>query len=833
MSVSDASVMWAVCVASALGLSCTWAAPSVPSPLPGVEVEELVYTFEPANNGAGPLWCFGSTCLVRVGEDVFVSGLETLKDVQPLHNVRWLLFKRGDRRWELQCADGKGRQREPCPLAGSWDGRLYLSSNPTLTAPGTRNGPAQPQILEFAASNPRGPHGISLPRWEGEPAFTEHSYRAFAADGPRGELLLLNVLGHQAQYWSFRDRDGTWAKCGKLTFPMGHDYEEPEPIRLCYPVVALRNREAHVMAISDIIEPVKAWREYKLILNKGRRWDYDFRRLFYTWTPDIARVPFSPWVEIASREETAGHITQLDLWLDSDGRAHLLWLDRTVKDRRMREKFFPNVRMTTSLVHGLVQNGKLVQRTVLAIGGEGESSVVPGYARFHATPDGRLFVFYYCSGTDEQGQGVAENRVMEVFSDGTHREGRRVPLACPFTAFMTATERGGSRPSEKLEVIGVARGREGISYARIPLFKRIIADFQTTLERGVLGSRATFDASQCISIDGKIVSWEWAIDGTTAKGPKVVHDFHRSGEARVSLTVTDDRANAETTVRTVRLPVSPADFGLEQWGLALRTEAETFARNGGGTVLIRDDKLAASALSFSHWDPKGIWLEWDVEIPRDDDYFLLIRYAVPKDAARLLTIDGAPGQTIHFPASGGYGSAAEDNWSFATLRDEAARTLTLRLAAGLHRIRLENQDGRGLNLDYLEWVPKSRALTADEVHQGLAGPTRIVIEGSFRYAIPLYGTICSSQLRSDGGHCYIASLGAHFPGDGLEGQPPSKLQLSENGKAIGPAHAAHVDIREKGLGRYSHWHTSLRFSATDNSDPRSSGRTYTWEISGR
>src|SRR5437867_22880 len=43
---------------------------------PVVEVEEDVYTFDPANNGAGPMWCAGSTCIVRAGDDVFASGLE-------------------------------------------------------------------------------------------------------------------------------------------------------------------------------------------------------------------------------------------------------------------------------------------------------------------------------------------------------------------------------------------------------------------------------------------------------------------------------------------------------------------------------------------------------------------------------------------------------------------------------------------------------------------------------------------------------------------------------------------------------------------------------------
>ena len=37
---------------------------------PVVEAEEIVFRYTPADNGSGPLWCFGSTCLVRAGERV-------------------------------------------------------------------------------------------------------------------------------------------------------------------------------------------------------------------------------------------------------------------------------------------------------------------------------------------------------------------------------------------------------------------------------------------------------------------------------------------------------------------------------------------------------------------------------------------------------------------------------------------------------------------------------------------------------------------------------------------------------------------------------------------
>jgi hypothetical protein len=421
-------------------------------PRPEVEVEEDVYAYEPANNGAGPLWCKGSTCIVRIGRDVFVSGLETLKDFKPLNNVRWLLFKRANEGWAMQRRDETDRTREPCPLAGFPDGRLFLSVNPTLAEPNVYSGPAVPQILQFAAGDLNAPYRRLRPRWEDRPRFTEHSYRGLAADGRNGELLLLNILGHEAHYWSFRDNDGRWAARGKLVFPMGVDYEKPEPVRLCYPVVALANRATYVLAISDIVEPVKAWRDYKRELTR-QEWDYDFRRLFYTWTPNILKAPFAPWVEIASRERTAGRIDNLDIWVGRDGAAHMLWHETSL-DARLREKFFPGERLTYSLEHCVVRKGKLVAQDSLAAGGEGASSEIPGVGRFHATDDGRLFVFYYCGGKDAAGNPVSENRLMEILPNGKHGQPVKVPLEHPFTGFMTATERGGSPASKKLEVLG-------------------------------------------------------------------------------------------------------------------------------------------------------------------------------------------------------------------------------------------------------------------------------------------------------------------------------------------------------------------------------------------
>jgi hypothetical protein len=435
---------------------------------PVVEAEESVYTYEPADNGAGPLWCYGSTCLVRIGADVFVSGLETLPGIKPLNNVRWALYKRTEQGWTVQQKDPDGRTREPCPLVGFPNGNLFLSANPTLTPPNTYNGPARPQVLRFNATAPTASPATLEPIWEGTPEFTEHSYRGLCADASRRELLLFNIEGHHGYYWSFLDRNGKWSARGQFSFPMGVEYEKPEPIRLAYPQMALSNRAAHVMAISDIIEPVKEWREFKRKLT-GREWDYEFRRLFYTWTPDITKTAFAPAIEIASREKTAGHITNLDLWLDKKGRAHLLWLEQSVWYPQMRDKFFPGVPLTTSLEYAIVEKGKVALRSTLAKGGEGASSETPGYARFQATPDGRLFVFAYFSGRDATSRSLSENRLLEILSDGRVGKSARVALKHPFTSFMTATERGGSPPSNTLEVLGDAAGRPGLSYACIRL----------------------------------------------------------------------------------------------------------------------------------------------------------------------------------------------------------------------------------------------------------------------------------------------------------------------------------------------------------------------------
>lgn len=435
---------------------------------PVVEIEEDVYTYTPAHNGAGPMWCHGSTCLARVGERLFATGLETVADAKPLNNCRWMLYERHTNGWQRVWLDA-GRTREPSPIAAFPDGRLFVSANPTLgTVEEPNGGPARPEVVQFDLSAPSLQPEVLRPVWRDHPPFTEHSYRSFAADAARQELILFQNIGYTHAEWTFCDRKGRWSSQGQLPWPWAAEYDRPQPVRVCYPNVAVRDRAVHFCGVSDVQEPYGVWREYKRKLT-GQEWDYDFRRLFYTWTSDVTRLPFAPWVEVASRDTTAGWITPGDLYVSPRGNVHLVWTERAL-DERLRPKFFPQARQTNSLNYALLRDGKVVRRITVEMSTEDKPGIIGSAARFQIAPGGRLFLMYYAGGKDPDGNSASENRVREVFRDSIGLA-VRVPLQRPFVSYFTATLRGGSPPSRTMEILGEQQGRSGtISFARVRLF---------------------------------------------------------------------------------------------------------------------------------------------------------------------------------------------------------------------------------------------------------------------------------------------------------------------------------------------------------------------------
>ena len=67
-----------------------------------------------------------------------------------------------------------------------------------------------------------------------------------------------------------------------------------------------------------------------------------------------------------------------------------------------------------------------------------------------------------------------------------------------------------------------------------------------------------------------------------------------------------------------------------------------------------------------------------------------------------------------------------------------------------------------------------------------------------------------------------------FPGDSSAAPTTSRLELFEDGRPLGPAHALHDAIRATGGGAFSHWGDGIVFSAADDSDPNANGRVYTY-----
>jgi hypothetical protein len=435
---------------------------------PIVQAEEEVYKYVPADNGAGPMWCHGSTCIVRAGEQVYATGIETVPAWKPLNNCRWMLFRRSESGWEHIMTDEKNRTREPSPLAILNNGQLFLSANPTLTAPEEYNGPAKPGLYVFNSSDPGSGYKQLDPLWDGNPPFTEHSYRSLAADGPANELIIFQNIEYKHAEWAFLDRNSQWKAQGKLVWPWGSDYEVPEPIRICYPNVMLKNRAVYFCGVSDIIEPKKAWREYKRQLT-GREWDYDFRRLFFTWTDDITKDAFHDWVEIASREDTCGWIYPADLWVDNNDTVHLLWTERAI-DERLREKFFPGIKQSHALNYALVKKGKVISRNTLHLVGEGGTNGIPVEARFHILSDNRLFAVYSIRKDTYPEKPEFVTYIKELGPGQIELAPVKIPLEYPFSSFFTTTVRGGSGLSNIIDLLGTVNNeKNSVRYASIML----------------------------------------------------------------------------------------------------------------------------------------------------------------------------------------------------------------------------------------------------------------------------------------------------------------------------------------------------------------------------
>ncbi len=683
-----------------------------------VEVNEIVChppAYEVTNNGSGMFWSSGSTQIVRLGDRLFVSAFEAVPGAGPLNNARWALYERTGEGWRLCQRDLKDRTREPSPLCVSHAGRLLMSVNPTLApwvpaaaGPNAKpvGGPSRPEFLEFDPRHPEQEPNHRLPAWQGKPEFTEHSYRAFAADGRNGEFILFQKIGSTHSEWALLCKDGNW-KTGQLKWPKGDD-PKYSPVRdqwtpVNYANVILNNREVHYIGQSPYniwnrIDPLKAetW---------GRdKWGWRMRKLHHAWTPDITTTPFSQWTALDDTMDDGGTVGMGDSWLAPDGRLHIVWQKEPINPK-LRDIHFPDIKRDWRLCYGILKDGKLIEKRVLFSGGETTGPLYPtgyiGHPRLHITPDHTLYILCNMVGTTPDTKPLTGTYAVRLGADGSVSVPVRIPLERPIPGvFFTATPRSGNALHEAADLLtaDTIAGKPAVRYVRVrfcPPSSPVVSITGKALTLPGDGRQVELRA-EVRDPQGDVAAIHWQLpDGSVREGASLTWAVPGSAGNAISLAVvaTDKEGNTGRASKTVSLP--PPEIA-QAAGL-VRVEAEAFADQGGGEVKICQT-VSASGTSISYWHMDiGHWLEWEMPVPADGRYELWMRYATGcTKTRRSLQIDGALPDPVFadiaIPETGGW-SGTDDNWRYLRLG------VPVSLAAGKRRLRMTNL-ADGLAVDF-------------------------------------------------------------------------------------------------------------------------------------
>ena len=212
------------------------------------------------------------------------------------------------------------------------------------------------------------------------------------------------------------------------------------------------------------------------------------------------------------------------------------------------------------------------------------------------------------------------------------------------------------------------------------------------------------------SLRGKRATFRWELpDGPVLRGRTVEHTFGRAASLDIKVVAQTDPSSRSRTF-TINVPTGPQDAGFQRWPDGIRIQAEAPSQQGGCDKPVRYwfDRKGADAGAFSHWDKKGHWIEYAFDVPAAGPHYLLLKYACPHQATRSAALDGKSLGVLRLPASGGYTLKDSDDYAVELLRGPDAVPLRTHLAQGHHTLRLANADGKGCNLDYIEWLPAAK-----------------------------------------------------------------------------------------------------------------------------
>lgn len=429
--------------------------------------DEIVTTTTPAHNGSSPMWSVGAPMLVRENGNVWASISVHDPEAVPYCNTHWELWRRpSEGRWSRVRAGHAASEREPCPLVLLDPETLVLSIHPKILdrgreASGETRWHCQPALAAFDLKRPDSAARLWRPAMDPPARFTQHSYRSVGVDSSIGSLLMMVIDHEDTFHTAWRDSAGGWHTVYPPVFP----------IRACYPNVGFRNGAGHILAIGDIKEPNEVWRAAKHSV-LGQDWDYVFRRLFYTWMPDVASGRFGGPLEIDTVEGTAGWMFNLDLAIDAQGRVHLLWVRRTFDHGFLGERFFPGGSNVESVMHAVVDRGRVIAQEQIArrevpLQPPGDRHFTSG--RLHELPDGRLVaVLISPTPGDEFGLFLQELDLSAKASAlPIHLPLVRPP---PHGFFFTNASRGGSAPSQDLDLLAAEPHGDAIALRYIHVY---------------------------------------------------------------------------------------------------------------------------------------------------------------------------------------------------------------------------------------------------------------------------------------------------------------------------------------------------------------------------
>ncbi|MGE5605690.1 MAG: carbohydrate-binding protein [Bacteroidota bacterium] len=145
-------------------------------------------------------------------------------------------------------------------------------------------------------------------------------------------------------------------------------------------------------------------------------------------------------------------------------------------------------------------------------------------------------------------------------------------------------------------------------------------------------------------------------------------------------------------------------------------EAEDFINEEGGMATKTVGRVRAIKGSLLGWDNKGHAIEWEVDIPEDGSYKLVLRYCHNRkwNTLREIQIDGAVPvdafKSVVFKSTGGWAKDSND-WINYTITDASGQPAMVTLTKGKHTVRMMNLGGDtdsngSVNLDRFAFLGK-------------------------------------------------------------------------------------------------------------------------------